>query len=203
MKNTFLCKNPNCDELIVVFGGFTNHPSHFLHLKSEKNVVLFYDFENLDFEFDFKAFSKIKLIAFSMGVCLANYLLKEHDFDQKIAVNGTNLGIDKEKGIHPALFSKTIKKFNLESFKNSLFKNHKDKAKNFIFKDENALKNELNILFEFALKEQKENLIWDKIYSSNQDEIFPQNALKKSFENLIFLNEPHFAFFHFHSWDEF
>ncbi|EAI5315360.1 DUF452 domain-containing protein, partial [Campylobacter jejuni] len=42
----------------------------------------------------------------------------------------------------------------------------------------------------------------DKIYSSNNDEIFPQNALKNTFSKLIFLNEPHFAFFHFKTWDE-
>ena len=28
------------------------------------------------------------------------------------------------------------------------------------------------------------------------------NALKNAFSKLIFLNEPHFAFFHFKTWDE-
>ncbi|EAL7584937.1 DUF452 domain-containing protein, partial [Campylobacter jejuni] len=69
-------------------------------------------------------------------------------------------------------------------------------------KDEKALKIELEKLFDFALTKQEENLLWDKVYSSKEDEIFPPNALKNAFSKLIFLDEPHFAFFHFKTWDE-
>ncbi|EAI1791493.1 DUF452 family protein [Campylobacter jejuni] len=202
MKYEFLCKNPNSKKLIVIFGGFASHPSHFSHLKSDKNVILFYDYENFDLNFDFKAFDELFLIAFSMGVCVANRLLKELNFKQKIAINGTNLGIDKSKGIHPAIFKKTLQNFKLEHFKEALFKERKSLAKDFIFKDEKALKIELEKLFDFALTKQEENWLWDKVYSSKEDEIFPPNALKNSFKNLFFLDEPHFAFFHFKTWDE-
>ncbi|EJA9482102.1 DUF452 family protein [Campylobacter jejuni] len=202
MKYEFLCKNPDSKKLIVVFGGFASHSSHFSHLKSDKNVILFYDYENFDLNFDFKAFDELFLIAFSMGVCVANRLLKEFNFKQKIAINGTNLGIDKSKGIHPAIFRKTLQNFKLENFKEALFKERKNLTKDFIFKDEKALKIELEKLFDFALVKQEENLLWDKVYSSKKDEIFPPNALKNSFKNLIFLDEPHFAFFHFKTWDE-
>lgn len=202
MKYEFLCKNPDSKKLIVVFGGFASHSSHFSHLKSDKNVILFYDYENFDLNFDFKAFDELFLIAFSMGVCVANRLLKELNFKQKIAINGTNLGIDKSKGIHPAIFRKTLQNFKLENFKEALFKERKNLTKDFIFKDEKSLKIELEKLFDFALIKQEENLLWDKVYSSKEDEIFPPNALKNSFKNLIFLDEPHFAFFHFKTWDE-
>ncbi|EAJ7141857.1 DUF452 family protein [Campylobacter jejuni] len=202
MKYEFLCKNPDSKKLIVVFGGFASHPSHFSHLKSDKNVILFYDYENFDLNFNFKAFDELFLIAFSMGVCVANRLLKELNFKQKIAINGTNLGIDKSKGIHPTIFKKTLQNFKLEHFKEALFKERKSLAKDFIFKDEKALKIELEKLFDFALTKQEENLLWDKVYSSKEDEIFPPNALKNSFKNLIFLDEPHFAFFDFKTWDE-
>ena len=52
MKISNLIQNENSQELILVFGGFASHPSHFAHLKSDKNVVLVYDYENLDFKFD-------------------------------------------------------------------------------------------------------------------------------------------------------
>ncbi|EAH8792177.1 pimeloyl-ACP methyl esterase BioG family protein [Campylobacter jejuni] len=202
MKYEFLCKNPDSKKLIVVFGGFASHSSHFSHLKNDKNVILFYDYENFDLNFDFKAFDELFLIAFSMGVCVANRLLKELNFKQKIAINGTNLGIDKSKGIHPTIFKKTLQNFKLEHFKEALFKECKSLAKDFIFKDEKALKIELEKLFDFALTKQEENFLWNKVYSSKEDEIFPPNALKNSFKNLIFLDEPHFAFFHFKTWDE-
>ncbi|HEB8238847.1 TPA: DUF452 family protein, partial [Campylobacter jejuni] len=118
------------------------------------------------------------------------------------AINGTNLGIDKSKGIHPTIFKKTLQNFKLEHFKEALFKERKNLTKDFIFKDEKALKIELEKLFDFALTKQEENLLWDKVYSSKEDEIFPPNALKNSFKNLIFLDEPHFAFFDFKTWDE-
>ncbi|ECP6067217.1 DUF452 family protein, partial [Campylobacter jejuni] len=162
MKYEFLCKNPDSKKLIVVFGGFASHSSHFSHLKSDKNVILFYDYENFDLNFDFKAFDELFLIAFSMGVCVANRLLKELNFKQKIAINGTNLGIDKSKGIHPTIFKKTLQNFKLEHFKEALFKECKSLAKDFIFKDEKALKIELEKLFDFALVKQEENLLWDK-----------------------------------------
>ncbi|EAI6788124.1 DUF452 family protein [Campylobacter jejuni] len=202
MKISNLIQNENSQELILVFGGFASHPSHFAHLKSDKNVVLVYDYENLDFKFDLKSFSKITLIAFSMGVCVASRVLKDIEFSQKIAINGTPFGIDKLKGIHPAIFRKTLQNFKLENFKEALFKERKNLTKDFIFKDEKALKIELEKLFDFALVKQEENLLWDKVYSSKKDEIFPPNALKNAFSKLIFLNEPHFAFFHFKTWDE-
>ncbi|HEG0477788.1 TPA: DUF452 family protein, partial [Campylobacter jejuni] len=160
MKYEFLCKNPDSKKLIVAFGGFASHPSHFSHLKSDKNVILFYDYENFDLNFNFKAFDELFLIAFSMGVCVANRLLKELNFKQKIAINGTNLGIDKSKGIHPTIFKKTLQNFKLEHFKEALFKERKSLAKDFIFKDEKALKIELEKLFDFALVKQEENLLW-------------------------------------------
>ncbi len=168
MKYEFLCKNPDSKKLIVAFGGFASHPSHFSHLKSDKNVILFYDYENFDLNFNFKAFDELFLIAFSMGVCVANRLLKELNFKQKIAINGTNLGIDKSKGIHPTIFKKTLQNFKLEHFKEALFKERKSLAKDFIFKDEKALKIELEKLFDFALVKQEENLLWDKVYSSKR-----------------------------------
>lgn len=121
-----------------------------------------------------------------MGVCVASRVLKNIEFSQKIAINGTPFGIDKLKGIHPAIFAKQIKKFDLTAFKKSLFKERENEAKDFIFKDEKDLKTELEKLFEFALKERNESFIWDKIYSSNHDEIFPQNALKNTFQSLFF-----------------
>ncbi|MBK1991418.1 DUF452 family protein [Campylobacter sp. 2018MI35] len=203
MKYEFLHQNSHSNELILFFGGFASHPSHFSHLKSSKNVLMCFDYEDLSFKFDLNVFDKITLIAFSMGVCVASKFLKNYKFDKKIAINGTNLGIDEIKGIHPIIFNKNIKKFNLENFKQSLFKEKINLAKDFIFKEENSLKNELKELLEFALKNKEDNFVWDKIYSSEKDEIFPQNALKNSFKALIFLDEPHFSFFHFKSWDEF
>lgn len=207
MKSCFLYKNENSNELVLFFSGFASHPSHFTHLSSNKNVLMCYDYEDFNFNLDLNSFEKITLVAFSMGVCVANKILIHTDFyskiTRKIAINGTNFGIDKKFGIHPSLFLRTIKNFSLQNFKKALFKERSNLAKDFIFKQESELKKELQNLWDFANKEQANHLIWDKIFASKNDEIFSPQALENSFLKLDFMDEPHFAFFHFNSWDEF
>lgn len=202
MRMEFLHQNIDSKDLIVVFGGFASSPSHFSHLKSKKNVLLIFDYEDFSLSFNFNTFENITLIAFSMGVCVASKMMKNITLKQKIAINGTNTAIDREKGIHPAIFSKNLKNFSLKSFKKSLLSGREDLARDFKFKDEAELKNELESLFIFSQKKPNLNFSWDKVYASKNDEIFPTKALEKSFKNLIFLNEPHFAFFHFHFWED-
>lgn len=201
MRAEFLHKNHNSKELILVFGGFASKPGHFSHLKSEKTVLLLFDYEDFSLKIDLNSFENITLIAFSMGVCVASKMMKNIPFQQKIALNGTNTAIDRERGIHPAIFSKSIKNFSLKNFKKSLLSGRENLAGDFRFKDEARLKNELESLFYFCQKEPNLAFSWDRVYASRGDEIFPTRALEKSFKNLIFLNEPHFAFFHFHSWE--
>ena len=76
-------------------------------------------------------------------------------------------------------------------------------AKDFVFKQEKELKKELENLWNFANKEQESFLLWDKIYASKNDEIFPTSALENSFKTLDFIDAPHFLFFHFNAWDAF
>ncbi len=207
MKTSFLHKNQNSKELVLFFSGFASNPTHFRHLGSSKNVLMVYDYEDLNLSLDLNTFEKITLIAFSMGVCVANSFLKNAYFyskiTQKIAINGTNLGIDKHLGIHPSIFVKTMKNFSLQTFKEALFKEYLRFTKDFVFKDENALKKELSSLWEFANKNKENFLLWDKVFASENDAIFPNSALKNSFARLYWLNEPHFAFFHFNTWDLF
>lgn len=207
MKTYFLHENADSKELVLFFGGFASHPSHFAHLDSNKNVLMSYDYEDFDLDLNLDSFEKIILVAFSMGVCVANRILIHTDFypkiARKIAINGTNFGIDKELGIHPSLFLRTMKNFSLEVFKKALFAQHLSLAKDFIFEQETKLRKELENLWDFANKERKNFLFWDRAFASKNDEIFPPQALENSFSKLDLIEEPHFAFFYFKTWDEF
>ncbi|MDO4674205.1 pimeloyl-ACP methyl esterase BioG family protein [Campylobacter sp.] len=202
MKKIFLHQNADSGDLIVVFGGFASHPSHFSHLKSQKNVLLFFDYEDFSLEFDFKAFENITLIAFSMGVCVASKMMRSLPLGAKIALNGTNQPIDRNLGIHPGIFRKNLENFSLKAFKKSLLAEREKLAQDFEFKDEAGLKKELGNLLDFCQKERHLAFEWDRVYASAHDEIFPTKAIKKSFGAPIFLNEPHFAFFAFDFWEE-
>lgn len=220
------------DKLIVFFAGALAHPSHYAHLKSNEFDVLFlYDFSDNCFDLDIKAFiysyKKVFVIAHSMGVMLSCKLAIKAC--KKIAINGTGIGIDRLKGIHPRIFLKSIKGFDLNNFKALLFGKNLAMSSDFVF-SKNPIK-ELNALYEIAINnklELKHTLLkksinldlskarfftipftnmsckgyWDKAISSNKDLVFPQNALINYFDKIIKINQPHFVFFAFNSWDE-
>lgn len=194
MKFEFLHKN-NSSDLVLFFGGFGFLPSAY-NLASKNDVLMVYDY--LEFDLGFleicKAYKNIKLIAFSMGVMVSSKCdLSSLNIVQKIAINGTTKGIDDEFGISEKLFKITAKRFDKESFLSRCGGVNKAFNQN--------PKDELLSILELA----KKPCIWqdyDLAYSSNMDEIFPQNALLKSFKNICKINAPHFCFNKFLSWDE-
>ncbi|MCW0228557.1 DUF452 family protein [Campylobacter lari] len=203
MKTYFLHKNENSSNLILFFSGFCSHFSHFLHLKSKENVLIIYDYSDFNFECDLKKYEKITLIAWSMGVCVASKILKNINFYKKIAINGTNLPINKEFGIKESIFKLSMKNFKLEDFKKNMFEEKLNLSENFFFNDELYLKNELNFLYEFCTQDLNENFTWDKAFLSEDDKIFPFKASLNFFkEKACILNSPHFVFFDFNTWEE-
>lgn len=204
MKTYFLNKNENSSNLILFFSGFCSHFSHFLHLKSNENVLMVYDYSDFNFDINLNEFKKITLIAWSMGVCVASKILKDIKFDKKIAINGTNFPINNEFGIKESIYKLTMKKFDLENFKKNMFENDINFSKDFKFNDEFYLKNELLSLYDFCIKDLNENFLWDKALLSKNDKIFPFKSSFNFFkEKVCVLSKPHFVFFDFNVWDEF
>lgn len=199
----------NKKNLLIFFTGALSLPNHFAHLKS-KLFDVFMIYEYLSFDFDkellksFEKYEKIYLIAHSMGVMIAyKQGLKA---DVKIAINGSIKGIDKLYGINPRIFKASYKNFDLEYFKKALFKEHLKKARNFSFPSNPSL--ELKKIYEYYENQEKkeyiENDYYDFVIASENDEIFPQRALLKSFLNtkIYKIKQPHFIFFGYEYWDE-
>ncbi|EAJ6152003.1 DUF452 family protein [Campylobacter lari] len=202
MKTHFLHENANSRELILFFSGFCSHFSHFTHLKSDVNVLMVYDYTSFGWEFDLNKFEKITLVGFSMGVCVASKILKDIKFDKKLAINGTNLPINDEFGIKKAIFKLTMKRFALEDFKANLFEKRMSLSDEFYFEKDEYLKEELLSLYEFCTKNLNENFTWDKAIISKDDKIFPPKHVLNFFkEKAMFVDEPHFIFFKYHTWE--
>ena len=88
------------------------------HLKFENyDVIMLYDYRNLDMDFstfDFSKYEKKYLIAWSMGVFVSNYFKEVfNDFNKKVAINGTGLIIDNNFGIPKKIYQITLKKQSL------------------------------------------------------------------------------------------
>ena len=210
MQTHWLHTNKASDKLIIFFAGFASHYSHYLHLDSNVNVLLCYDYKDFSFDINVSKYCQVFLVAYSMGVSVAARLLQNMQnkisFTRKIALSGTNLGIDKTLGIHPTLFIHTIKKFNLTDFKNAIFGKNIDKAKDFYFAEQTHLKQELQYLYDFCKSPLHANLTWDRIYISTKDTLFSPQVCYMAFgrDNKAIFELPtwHYPFFMFKTWEE-
>lgn len=119
MKFEFL-KRENCSDLVLFFSGFACPPALFSHIAMPKNsdFCFCYDYTSLsdDFMDKFKPYDSVKIVAFSLGVAVVNSLNLGRECTFVTAINGTNLGISRTGGIHPAIFLQTIKSFDIFKF---------------------------------------------------------------------------------------
>ncbi|RDU74360.1 DUF452 domain-containing protein [Helicobacter anseris] len=193
------------NEVIIFFSGFGSNKSFFQHLTLPKKTLIFIsNYQNNLLNLDFLKDKKITLIAWSMGVAMANrFLPKNLNVIKKIAINGTLQGIDKKNGIPPAIFKYTIKNFNLEIFKKNTFENTLNSANNFLFPKKESLIMELQNIYDTLLNIPSKEEIWDKILISRDDKIFETKYQLNAWENCkpIKINTPHFPFFEFDDWD--
>lgn len=210
------CNLKSRENLLLIFGGFASHPSHFLSFipKSYDSIVLS-SYRHLDFsalQSCLKLLNpkpKITLLGFSMGVFVARIFLESLEEDsipivRKIAVNGTEFGIHSQFGIPLKLFKLTQRTFDLEAFKRNLFGKSLDKTQDFIFLDSQALREELGFFIRACAQFDtiKDKILWDKIIISKHDLIFSTQSqrnfwidFKNSQARILELDTPHFAFF--------
>lgn len=100
MQHCWLKREQN-KKLIIFFCGwsFDANPFKFLDC-GEYDVVVFYDYADLNFDVDFSLYEEISLISWSMGVFIASYLKdKLPELKYVTAVNGTPFPVDDELGI--------------------------------------------------------------------------------------------------------
>ena len=207
MKTCFLHKNPQSSDLILFVSGFASHFSHFSHLKAQNNVLMIYDYKDMNLDIELNSFKNVHLIAFSMGVSISSKLLSYIKFKTSLAINGTPRGIDDEYGIKEEVFKQSMENFNLLEFKRHLFAKNLNLSENFYFQGQTQLKDELKSLFNFHKKHKvKKDLSFDKILLSKRDLIFSNRACENFFKQkntkIIHSKEPHFVFFAFDSWEE-
>ena len=129
MKQFFI--NKNSDNLLIFFGGWGCDEYEFEHLNSDSNVLLFYEYFDLSFNFDFSKYKNIDLMAFSAGVFIASVMDFDFRINRKIAISGNPYLFDEKLGL-----SKKIQNVLC----NITEKNADDFAKNYLIKTEEEWK---------------------------------------------------------------
>lgn len=123
--------NNNSDTLLIFFTGWGCDEFEFAHLKSDEDVLLLYDYSDLNLYFDFSKYKKFNLIAFSAGVFIASVIDLKLTFDKKIALSGNPYLFDEHFGL-----SKEIQ----DILQNITEKNADDFARNYLVKTDGEWK---------------------------------------------------------------
>ncbi len=179
MKYKWLNKQDN-NKLIIFFNGWGMDDAVVNHLEPEDyDVVMFYDYNNLETDFEPGNYEEKHLVAWSMGVMIATIFYKSphpnsahplsqgtreqnlfSDIKSATAINGTLKPIDATFGINPRVYDITIRGFS-EKGREKFLKNMFDERSCTFPLAETASGRKL--------EEQKSELSAIKTYSANED----------------------------------
>ena len=213
MQYHWLHKNINNNKLIVFFGGWSFDFRPFECLESNNyDVLMFYDYNNLEIPSKIPDYEEKILITWSMGVFIAYYLKdKLPEFNRKIAINGTPYPVDNERGIPFRTFDLTLKHAQT-GLKQKFYEN--------VFANEEFLKKYLKTPVERTIQNRVEELnalntlikntpvtydgeFYDSAIVSNKDRIIPFKNQMNMWQNLAkVIDCGHFPFYNYKSWDE-
>jgi biotin synthesis protein BioG len=202
--------NKNSDTLLIFFTGWGCDEYEFEDLEAESDVLLLYDYMDMNLEFDFSKYKEINLIAFSAGVFVASVMNLNIEINKKIAISGNPYLFDEHFGL-----SKEIQ--NVLS--NVTEENADDFARNYLVKTDEEWKRfhhskrtieSCGAEFESLKKlyqNQKQNIkdIYDTALIGSDDVIFNISAQKEFYgERLnIIENARHSLFFRIKNYKQF
>ncbi len=205
MKKYFI--NKNSDSLLLFFTGWGCDEYEFEHLEANSDVLILYDYLDLNLDFDFSKYKEINLIAFSAGVFAASVFDYNFKLNKKIAISGNPYLFDEHFGlsneIQDVLYN--ITEDNAEAFaRNYLVKTDKEWNNFHISKRTlESCREEFDSL-KALYRTNKQNIkdIFDIAIAGEEDSIFNVSAQKEFYgERLkVIKNARHNIFFRINSY---
>lgn len=201
--------NNNSDNLILFFSGWGCDEYEFEHLRSNSDVLILYNYTNLDLKFDFYRYKEINLISFSAGVFVASIFDFDFKINKRIAIDGNPYLFDEHFGL-----SKDIQ----NTLYNITEENADDFARNYLVKTDAEWENfhpskrtldsckvefdSLKTIYQnqkFKIKD-----IYDTAYFGEYDKIFDISAQKEFFKNRLQIvkNARHNIFFRINQYEQ-
>lgn len=205
-------QNNDSRDLIVFFSGWGCDYNQFADLHDLKDVLILYDYQDLELDFDFSRYENIYVIAYSAGVFIASIFAdKLPNVRQKVAVCGNPYLFDEKIG---------ISRENILVFKGITLDNYLDfRRKYMVVTDEEYERyNRLESLrtIESCAKEMRAlqklyakykdsiNPQFDKAIAADKDLIFNIEAQKEFYKEKlrIIKNAKHHIFFRFRGFED-
>lgn len=196
--------------LIVYFAGWGTPPSAVNHLALPENhdLLICYDYQDLHLDVDFSAYQGIRVVAWSMGVWVAERIFAGIPLLSATAINGTGKPYDDQFGIPRAIFDGTLT--NLTEITRHKFERRMC-AKLLPYyqslQGQRSLANihaELTALFHAIQQDQRTDLFpWSKAIIAEQDKIFPTTHQQAYWQPRCAVNViegEHYCLPQFHHW---
>lgn len=194
MKYKWLNKQNN-KKLIIFFNGLGMDENAVNHLDTEDyDIVMFYDYNNLETDFKLEEYDEKYLIAWSMGVMIATNF--NFGFKSATAINGTLMPIDAKFGINPKIYDLTIKGFNPEKFIQNMFE---EPTSIKVSREAENQKSELVAIKNYS---SKEGFKYNRILISENDKIITTKSQCNFWGIEPNIKSGHCPFFLFKKWSE-
>ena len=201
MKYKWLNKKNN-QKLIVFFNGWGMDESVVKHLSfDDYDVIMFYDYNSLDADFDFKIlnfYKKKYLVSWSMGVMIGT--LFDLNYNSTTAINGTLKPIDDKYGIPLRVYTLTLKGFSpisSQKFIKNMFKEECDLPK--VNRDFENQKTELEALTHY---ESNMEFKYNRVIIASDDKIIPTKNQCAFWNREPNINSGHAPFNNYTKWSE-
>lgn len=190
MKRQYLIYNPSNKILVIFFTGWSTdfHIAEDIYLPEGYDFLCVWGYDKWDWEPLEKEYDEILIIAWSLGVAVADFLFPIINIENNVtglyAINGTRNPVDENYGIPPMIFQSTIDTLdekNLLKFRMRICggkeKYRKEAKKLNTTSNIETLKKELDFFMASDVTIKRKNH-WDYAFLSESDKIFPIQNLK-------------------------
>lgn len=207
--------------LLLFFAGWSASPELFTRLKADEgtDVMICYDYRDLAFEEDLTRYEDIHLIAWSMGVRMAELAIGgKYTLSTAIAINGTSRPIDDHYGIPVDIFRGTLDNLTTEGLRR--FNRRMCGSRDTLAVYEavaprplEEVRDELQHIYDLCQDEPQPDaahkhtpIRWTRAIISSNDRIFPAaNQLEYWLTRrpeVLEINSSHYPFFLWKQWNE-
>lgn len=208
MNYKWLQKNNN-DKLIIFFNGWGMDENSVSHLNcGDYDVLVLFDYNNLNLDTDIPKYKEKYIIAWSMGVMISGINETEKIRENSVsytAICGTPFPINDNYGIPERIYDLTVKGFSELSSKKFISRMFNgEKIPGVITK--RTLESQKSELIELKKYTPSEKVKFDKVIVGENDKIIPTknqtNYWTDKDVNIIFTPTGHYPFLMYNDWAE-
>lgn len=208
----YFYQNNSSRDLIVFFSGWGCDYNQFTNLHDKKDILILYDYQDLNLDFDFSKYDNIYVISYSAGVFIASIMADNiPNVRQKVALCGNPYLFDETLGLSEEIIN-VFKEINLDNYlefrrkymviDDAEYEKYNELAS---LRTIASCENELSAIYKLYGKyKDKINPEFDKAIVAENDLIFNLQVQRDFYKDKLQVipNAKHHVFFRFNSFED-